>query len=275
MPVCPRCGKELPPNSTFCTYCGSQLVTPVPTHRPMPSLPTKVSHVRRNVAVIGVTVIIILMVAILVASISSGPSGTTTSSEVQEGGTVTIGQAIIVKFGENEVPVRFIFNSASFNGTIGEFHATPDSGYRFLVLDVSVRNVGNGEVQTYMVGDKWEVTVDKGYVYQEFFSFGTVQTPSFTLRPEEEKVGYIVFEILKDATPLEVRYYKPSGNSPSIILNLRGYAFQTTTSAAQEYLRMYAHDWSRIGSLTPQPMDRVSNIRVVSALSPTGSTVVH
>ena len=203
----------------------------------MPSLPTKVSHARRNVAVIGVAVIIILMVAILAASTSSGPSGTTTSSEVQEGGTVTIGQAIIVKFGENEVPVRFIFNSASFNGTIGEFHATPDSGYRFLVLDVSVRNVGNGEVQTYMVGDKWEVTVDKGYVYQEFFSFGTVQTPSFTLRPEEEKVGYIVFEILKDATPLEVRYYKPSGNSPSIILNLRGYAFQTTTSAAQEYLQ--------------------------------------
>jgi uncharacterized membrane protein len=197
----------------------------------MPSLPAKASHVRRNVAVIG---IVILLVAILAASISSRPSGTT-SSEVQEGGTVTIGQTIIVKFGENEVPVRFIFNSASFNGTIGEFHATPDSGYKFLVLDVSLRNVGNREVQTYMVGDKWEVTVDKGYVYQEFSSFGTVQTPSFTLRPEEEKVGYIVFEILKDTTPLEVRYYKPSSNSPSMILNLRGYTYQTAL-ASQGYL---------------------------------------
>jgi len=246
----------------------------------MPSLPTKVSHVRRNVAVIGVTVIIILMVAILVASISSGPSGTTTSSEVQEGGTVTIGQAIIVKFGENEVPVRFIFNSASLNTTCGYkgMHQA-DIGYRFLILKVSVKNVGDRQVETYDyrgAGEiaRWEVAVDKGYVYQEV-NFGDVQTPEFTLRPEEEKVGYIVFEILEDTTPLEARYYSPPGNSPSIILNLRGYAFQTTTFAAQEYLRMYAHDWSIIGSLTPHPLDRVSNIRVVSALSPTGSTVVH
>jgi hypothetical protein len=195
----------------------------------MPSLPTKVSHVRRNVAVIGVAVIVILMVAILAASISSGPSGTTTS-EVQEGGTVTIGQAIILKFGENEVPVRFIFNSASFNTTVGEYHSQADIGYKFLVVEVSAKNLGNREVETYIVGDKWEVTVDKGYVYQEWSGviFGVVQTPSFTLRPEEEKVGYIVFEILKDTTPLEVRYYRPSSNLPSLILNLQGYAFQTT-----------------------------------------------
>jgi hypothetical protein len=245
----------------------------------MPSLPTKVSHVRRNVAVIGVTVIIILMITILGASISSSPSGTT-SSGVQEGGTVTIGQAIIVKFGENEVPVRFIFNSASLNTTCGYkgMHQA-DIGYKFLILEVSVKNIGDRQVETYDykgAGEiaRWEVAVDKGYLYQEV-NFGDVQTPEFTLRPEEEKVGYIVFQILEDTTPLEVRYYSPPRNSPSIILNLRGYAFQTTTSAAQEYLRMCAHDWSRIGSLTPQPMDRVPNIRVVFALSPTGSTVVH
>jgi hypothetical protein len=207
--------------------------------------------------------IIILVVVVLAAGMSSRLSPTTTSSEVQEGGTVTIGQAIIVKFGENEVPVRFIFNSASFNTTIGEYHRQADSGYKFLVLGVSVKNVGDREVETYVIGDKWEVTVDKGYVYEElpFISF-VVQTTAVTLRPQEEKVGYIVFEILNDTIPLEVNYYKPvaqsgfvwSYGSPSIILNLRGYTFETTTLAAQEYLTMYALNWLRIHSLTHQLM---------------------
>lgn len=252
-------------------YCGSPQVTPVPTHRPTPSLPSKASHVRRNVAVIG---IVILLVAIIAASISLRPSGTT-SSEVQEGGTVTVGQTIIVKFGEDEVPVRFIFNSASLNTTCGYkgMHQA-DIGYKFLILKVSVKNVGDRQVETYDYRGadeiaRWEVAVDKGYVYQEV-KFGDVQTPEFTLRPEEEKVGYIVFEILEDTTPLEVRYYSPPGNSPTIILNLRGYAFETMNFAAQEYLRMYAHDRSIIGSLTPQPMERVFNIGVVSGLSPMG-----
>ena len=192
--------------------------------------------------------IIILAVAVLIGGMSLGPSGTMTSSEVQEGGTVTVGQAIIVKFGESAVPVRFVFNSASFNTTVGPYHSKPDRGYKFLVLEVSVKNVGDREVQTYIMGDKWEVTVDKGYVYGEvpFISF-VVQNTAFTLRPEEEKNGYGVFEILNDTTPVEVNYYKPvaqsgfvwSYGSPSIMLNLRGYTFETMTLAAQDYLKMY------------------------------------
>jgi hypothetical protein len=231
----------------------------------MPSLPTKVSHVRRNVAVIGVTVIIILMITILGASISSSPSGTT-SSGVQEGGTVTIGQAIIVKFGENEVPVRFIFNSASLNTTCGYkgMHQA-DIGYKFLILEVSVKNVGDRQVETYdyrKAGEiaRWEVAVDKGYVYQEV-NFGDVQTPEFTLRPEEEKVGYIVFQILEDTTPLEVRYYSPPSNSPSIILNLRGYAFQTMAFATQEYLMMYASGLFSKGSIEGGAVKLIQGIR--------------
>jgi Domain of unknown function (DUF4352)/zinc-ribbon domain len=241
MPFCSKCGKEAPPNSTFCMHCGSPLTAPVP--RPTLSAPTRVSHIKRNMAVIG---IIILMVVVLAAGMSSRLSPTTTSSEVQEGGTVTIGQAIIVKFGENEVPVRFIFNSASFNTTIGRIPA--DSGYKFLIVEVSVKNVGDREVVTYVMGDKWEVTVDKGYVYEEYATILLLwHNAMFTLRPEEEGAGYIVFEILNDTTPVEVNYYKPvaqsgfvwSYGSPSIILNLRGYAFETTTLAAQEHLTTF------------------------------------
>ena len=114
-------------------------------------------------------------------------------------------------FGENEVAVRFIFNSASFNTTIGQHHSQADSGYKFLVLKVSVKNLGDREVQTYIIGDKWEVTVDKGYVYEEvpFISF-VVQTTAFTLRPEEEKVGYVVFEILNDVDPPQSKLLQAS-----------------------------------------------------------------
>lgn len=248
-------------------HCGSPLAPPVP--RPLPSQPAKVSHLKRNLVVIG---IIILVLAVMGAGTSLGPSGTTsttTSSTVQEGGTVTIGQPITVNFEssltKNEVPVRFIFNSASFNTTIGNPQYSwdrADSGYKFLVLQMSVKNVGDSEVEDYVFGDKWEVTVDKGYTYGLWS--GLVQTPWTTLRPEEEKVGYIVFEILNDTTPLEVNYYKPvaqsgfvwSYGSPSIILNLRGYTIQQIL-AVQKYLTMQLSDCLKIGSLTPQPMERV------------------
>lgn len=216
--------------------------------------------------------IIILVLVVIGAGSSLGPSGTTsttTTSTVQEGGTVTIGQPIIVNFEssltENEVPVAFVFTSASFNTTVGAYQSKPDSGYKFLVLQLSVKNVGDSQVEDYVVGDKWEITVDKGYTYGVWSDLvGVVQTPWTTLQPEDQTTGYIVFEILNDTTPLQVNYYKPvaqsgfvwSYGSPSIILNLQGYTIQQI-SAVQKYLAMQLSDCSNIDSLTHQPMERV------------------
>lgn len=262
MPFCSRCGKEVPPSSTFCMHCGSPVAAPVP--RPPPSKPAKVSHLKRNLVVMG---IIILVLVVIAAGSSLGPSGTTsttTTSTVQEGGTVTIGQPIIVNFEssltQNEVPVTFIFNSASFNTTVGEYHSKADSGYKFLVVQVSVKNVGDSEVENYVVGDKWEVTVDKGYTYGLWSGeslFSVVQSPWTTLQPQDQTTGYIVFEILNDTTPLQVIYYKQPDSSPTIVLNLQGYTIQQI-SAAQKYLAMQLSDCLKIGSLTPQPMERVA-----------------
>jgi len=73
---------------------------------------------------------------------------------------------------------------------------------------------------------RWEVTVDKGYIYDGYCDLFLV-----TVRPGETKTGSVFFEILATTSPLEVRYYSSYfGDDPTLVLDVRGETITTTTT---------------------------------------------
>lgn len=182
----------------------------------------------------AVLLIGIVAIALFTGQPSTPPTGTT-AAQLQEGGTVSIGQPFIMKFGTDEVPVRVVFDAAWFTTT--HEYSEAESGYKFVVIQLKAQNIGNKEVDTFGPLDKWEVTVDKGYLYQ------AKSSPYLDVRPEETKTGYVTFEILEQTYPTEVRYRQFLSSSPSIRLNLREYHLVTTTAAARESLYLDSYKW--------------------------------
>jgi hypothetical protein len=187
--------------------------------------PRKPSHVKRNILVL---VIVVLFIGIIVAA-SNTPRNTTTSmttqttAELQSGSSIRIGEPFIMEMGSDNVPVQFSFTSAKLsNGYEGGGWA--DLGYKFLVLSIHAKNIGDRETSLFSIFSKWEVTVDKGYVYQakdEPFSFMK------SIMPEEERDGHLSFMILATTSPTEVRYYSTCAGStescdPTFLLDVKG-----------------------------------------------------
>jgi len=199
-----------------------------------------------------VLVIGIFAVALSVPRPPAVPGGPTVP-QVQEGGTVTIGQPFILKFGTDGIPVKFVFDSAWFTTTHEYYEA--ESGYKFLIVQLTAQNIGNKEVIAFSWLDKWEVTVDKGYLYE------SKSKPSLNVRPEEKKEEHIIFEILQETSPVEVGYYKFLSTSPSVVLSLKGVGFATKTVAAKEWLTIDSYEWPKGGTLTIQ----IENYGSVSA----------
>ena len=143
---------------------------------------------------------------------------TTTNMDLQEGSTIQLNQPFIMRMGSDNVPVEITFNSTWMWTNAGK----ADAGYKYLDLQVVAKNVGTKEVTIFSISDKWETTVDKGYVYDNIhspFAFETV-------RPEEVKMDIVDFAILATTTPVEVRYYdgclaSTSSCSPTFTLDLR------------------------------------------------------
>jgi hypothetical protein len=190
---------------------------------------------------------VLLMGIVVIAFFATGPPtppAGTTALKVQEGGTVSIGQPFFLKFGTDDVPVKVVFDSAWLTRTHESYEA--EMGYKLLVIQLTVQNIGTKEVDTFSFLDKWEVTVDKGYVYE------AKSQPYLDVRPEEKKTAYVIFEILEQTNPMEVSYRRFLSTSVAATLNLKGYNFVTTTIAANEYLLVKSHDWPEGGTLTLQ-----------------------
>jgi hypothetical protein len=199
---------------------------------------------------------VLLIAIVMIALFTPGPPtppAATTVPQVQEGGTVSIGQPFILKLGTDDVPVRIVFDSAWFTTTHEYWEA--ESGYKLLVIRLTVQNIGTREVDTFRILDKWEVRVDKGYVYD------SKSQPYLVVRPEEKKTGYVIFEILQNTNPVEISYRPFLSTSVAVTLNLKGYSFVTTTIAAREQLLLDSYDWPEVGALTL----RIKNYGSVSA----------
>lgn len=248
MPFCSRCGKELPPRATFCMHCRTSITAPIPSRPPMPPPPVKPAHATRNILVVA-TLVLLIGISTIALSIPRPPvtPEIPTTPEIQESGTVSTGQPFILKFGIDGVPVKTVFDSAWFTTTHEYYEA--ESGFKFLVIQLTVQNMGSKEVLAFSSGDQWEVVTDRDYVYKakyEPWLLGELNR----IRPEEKKIGYVMFEIPQETNPIGVRYQKFLSISRDILLNLKGYSFPTRTVVAKEILIVESYNWPEGGTLT-------------------------
>ncbi len=126
----------------------------------------------------------------------------------------------------DDVPIEYTFTSVWYASEYG--HDKADEGYKFLLLEIQVRNIGIKE--THLFFYRWEVIVDKGYIYEAM----TDDLP-ISLRPEDTKIGHVVFEILATTNPLEVHYFGNAvSTGPTFILDIRNESILTKTACAYE-----------------------------------------
>jgi hypothetical protein len=154
----------------------------------------------------------------------------TTSMELKEGSTVNLDHTFILRQGADNVPIEITFNSTWFWTKEGR----ADAGYKYFDVQAMARNIGTKETSIFSFSGEWEVTVDKGYVYEASHSPFIFET----LRPEEIKTDVVEFEILVTTTPVEVRYYDfclagTTSCTPTFILDLR-----STTIPVREELTL-------------------------------------
>jgi len=102
--------------------------------------------------------------------------------------------------GEAKIPVQVTFLGVRYADKVEIYKA--DKGYKLLVVEVSIRNVGFKEARVFDRTSlrQWTVSVDKGYTYESKNLFDLPEK----VRPEEVKTGYVVFEILADTKAVEV-----------------------------------------------------------------------
>lgn len=205
---CPKCGSELVPNARFCPSCGTYVHV----------IPTQIARVESTKKKPWFAVIAVVMIVIAFlggASIAPTRVVTTTNTYVSTlvvtkivttgltGFTtgiirVKIGQTFTALASDN-VPVEITFTKAWYTDKAG--YDTAGKGYKFAVLDITVKNVGTKETTVLSIFDVWTVKVDRGYTYA---AKSIVYLPR-NVRPEEIKTGYVYFEILQDTTAIEIQ----------------------------------------------------------------------
>ena len=202
----------------------SEAPATAPILTPLAIPPIKASHIKRNIIIV---VMLVLLVGVAAVALSTlGPetgTKTTTTPPQQQGNVIRIGQPFILKEGAEKIPVEITFASAWF--TEAYEYNKAEKGYKFLVLEIQAKNLGMKKTDCFNT-TRWEVTVDKGYIYDGYCDLFLV-----TVRPGETKTGSVFFEILATTSPLEVRYYSSYfGDDPTLVLDVRGETITTTTT---------------------------------------------
>ncbi len=88
----------------------------------------------------------------------------------------------------------------------------PDEGYKFLEVNLTAENVGNERwsvVEYLEVATKIEMKDETRYNPASLYSsLKRLESLPSSIRPEEEKKGRIVFEVLEDKEPKHLIFYK-------------------------------------------------------------------
>jgi len=214
---CVKCGAQLASNAKFCVLCGTSMSAP-------PAQGISALSTKKTPKVWIVAIVVIILAFLGGASIAPERIVTvTTTTTLPSVATVTktlVTTAVAtpqqVKLGQTFV---YVYENVPFEVTFTEFRyadkvgfITADKGYKFAVLYVMVKNSGTKESRIYF--GEWTSKVDKGYTYKPE---STWNLPS-SLRPEETKTGYVYFQILQDATVVEIRCSRSVYVSADIIL---------------------------------------------------------
>jgi len=100
------------------------------------------------------------------------------------------------------------FNAIWFTDKYEYLEADP--GYKLAVIKATFRNTGYKETELSLYD---ELLVDRGYIYEPVYGGFYV-----SLRPEEIESKVIVFEILEDTEPAELRLHRFLEKEPVIVV---------------------------------------------------------
>jgi len=258
MPFCSRCGRELLVNWEFCSHCGTSITAPLPIPTAVRIQAPKESHTARNI-LIGI--VLVLLIVFSAAALSGPKSETGTQSTqppskpepqttpvpptatpqktrpppLQLGSIIRIGESYTI-LGTEGVSVEVTFTRAYFTSETEWYRA--DKGYKLLILEIQVKNIGIKATECLGEVYYFEVTVDKGYIYKD--DSQTIRSTS--LRPEETKIGYVMFQILEKTNPLEVRFYDRDRDK-LFVVDLRGETVPTKTAATYDPPNSDSYSW--------------------------------
>jgi len=198
------------PNAKFCASCGTP--TSAWPAQAVPATPTK-----RKPWFWVATIVIVILAFLGGASISPERVITTTNTYVSTyvitrtvtSGPIAVTTGILrVKIGQtfatigrDQTPVEVTFTKVWYADKAG--YSTADKGYKFVAIDIALKNVGVKETSGVFssLDSSWTAKVDRGYLYN---AKSTWYLPG-SVRPEEIKTGYVYFEILQDTTAIEIR----------------------------------------------------------------------
>ena len=220
LPYCSRCGAELASGVTFCTSCGARVGAPLAPPTPLQAKP---SHTKRNLAIIVIVVILVGTVAAASShSTSQGGIMQTTTSVLTSGSTVTFAEPFIVQDTDN-VPVQMNFTGAWFQMGAGYDYVGATSPNKLFVVQFQMKNVGIRTTTVFSALSKWDVLVDKGYIYESELNFNFTDS----VDPTQVVTNDVVFRILATTSPTQVRYYDTCAGStadcsPTYTVDLNG-----------------------------------------------------
>lgn len=133
---------------------------------------------------------------------------TVTITQAMPTQTVFTGKQLVARLGEafviemDKQPVEVTFTRLHFESSISYSKAGP--GYKFAVIDLKYRSLGNVEARVYWANWKDpELKVSTGYSYKVYLFAGIDY--KLSVKPGEVVAGYMCFEIPVDASPIEVR----------------------------------------------------------------------
>jgi hypothetical protein len=174
--------------------------------------------------------------------------------------------------GTDQVPVQVNFTSAWFAMRLGYTTATPP--YKLFVLQFQMKNVGIRTTSVFSVLSKWDVLVDKGYIYESELNFNLTSD----VQPEQVATNNVIFNILATTTPLEVRYYESCAGSTADCSTTYTVDLRSVTIPAQEELILGAGSYSCIFHEGQVNLLNITNSGLVSVTVQTiyfGSQVVY
>jgi len=95
----------------------------------------------------------------------------------------------------------------------------PETGNKYVAVEVSLENIGTSDINYHP--EEFQLKDDQGYSFN--ISYIGKQTPSFdagTLSPGQTARGFITFQVLNDAGPLELNFKPKWWNAGQVTVKL-------------------------------------------------------
>lgn len=230
MPYCPNCGKELPVSGMkFCPFCGASTRPSVPPQVISPLASAKPSHMKRNI-LLGLIVIVIALIGMAAAGHVLSPQTATVQTSGQPTTVATVTTAGV----QYDVVIRY---KERYLSSVSYHVANQGNGYLIVTLEIHnniEKTFGTNPLNFYLIANNVKYTLD----------FATYSLPD-TLQSVEALKGGTVSGSIAFQVPEKTNDYQLYYGAPFTSFNINWIHYVTsTTQAIREQLILEAYNWN-------------------------------